>query len=197
MREVKLPDRWRGRALVVTGVSTPEQWLSGEELSRLQEFKLETRRQEWTLSRIAAKELAMRLGLCDDARRCSVDRPRLRIEDVDAGRYVSLSHSRPYGAAAVGDLPVGIDVQTLREIPERAAHLFLSDEEQATMERCTIAHRLIHFWCAKEAAWKQRLGATATLKQVPLRLLGESEHALQFDTVETVRIDDLVIALTA
>ena len=67
----------------------------------------------------------------------------------------------------------------------------------ATPRRCTIAHALLHFWCAKEAAWKARGGALPTLKRVPLRLVAESARGLQFDEAETYAVDDVVVALSS
>jgi phosphopantetheinyl transferase len=135
------------------------------------DFKLEKRRREWMLSRGAA-------ALLPDA------------------PFVSYSHSAPYAAAAKDRAPVGIDVQVVREIDERITHVFLTDEETAMMSRCRIAHRLLHFWCAKEAEWKRHGGATLTLKKTPIQLIEESERGLLFDVVETVAIDDVIVALT-
>jgi phosphopantetheinyl transferase len=64
------------------------------------------------------------------------------------------------------------------------------------MQRCIIPNRILHWWCAKEAAWKQQGGATRFLKQVPLRLKGESETALHFGNVETYASGEYVMALT-
>jgi phosphopantetheinyl transferase len=135
------------------------------------EFKLEKRRREWMLSRAAA-------ALLPDA------------------PFVSYSHSEPYAAAAKDVVAVGIDVQVVRAIDERTAHLFLTEEETAAMSRCTIANRLLHFWCAKEAEWKRHGGATVTLKKTPIALLEEHRGGLRFDVAETVAIDEVIVALT-
>jgi phosphopantetheinyl transferase len=65
------------------------------------------------------------------------------------------------------------------------------------MESCTIPHRLLHFWCAKEAAWKQRGGAIPFLKQVPLTLIEQNDNGLRFDGAETYAIEDVVVALAS
>lgn len=135
------------------------------------EFKLEKRRQEWMLSRAAA-------ALLPEA------------------PFVSYSHSSPYAGAAKDVAPIGIDVQAVRAVDERTAHFFLTDEESAAMSRCTIAHRLLHFWCAKEAEWKRHGGVTLTLKRTPIVLLREKRDGLVFDVVETIAIGDVLIALT-
>ena len=81
------------------------------------------------------------------------------------------------------------------DLDERAAHLFLSDEEAEVMRRCTIEHRALHFWCAKEAAWKQRSSEFATLRQLPLTLVNQREDGLDFDAATTRKHDNLIAAL--
>lgn len=160
-------------------IELPESWraravlVNGEPpLIEAPEFKLEKRRREWMLSRAAA-------ALLPDA------------------PFLSYSHSEPYAAAAKDVVTVGIDVQVVRDIDERTAHLFLTDEETAAMSRCTIAHRLLHFWCAKEAEWKRHRGTTLTLKKTPIALLEERGDGLRFDVAETVAIHDVIVALTS
>jgi len=162
------------QALVVTAIDHAESFFTDDELATVHGFPLEKRRRQWMLSRIAEKELRRRGAV---------------------GSHVSFSHSGDYGAAAVGDEPIGVDIEALRDLAEHAAHLFLTDDEIGVMERCSIPNRLLHFWCAKEALWKQRGGAVLTLKRVPLRLRGESATGLQFDGVETV-FAEVIVALT-
>ncbi len=166
---------WPGRAVIVSGIDDPESWFDDEELTVIRAFAREKRQREWMLSRIAEKEL----------RRYGV-----------SGDYVSFSHSGDYGAAAIDRQAVGIDIEKIREISERAAHLFLTDEEMAWMQRCTIRHRMLHFWSAKEALWKQRGGAVPTLRRVPLTLKSESAAGLRFEGAETVAIGELIAAIT-
>jgi phosphopantetheinyl transferase (holo-ACP synthase) len=163
------------QALVVTAIDNAESFFSEDELTIVRGFPLEKRRRQWMLSRIAEKQL----------RRSGA-----------VGNHVSFSHSGDYGAAAVGDEPVGIDIEALRDLREHAAHFFLTDDEIRVMQRCSIPNRLLHFWCAKEALWKQRRGAVPTLKRVPLRLRGESATGLQFDGVETVFVEVIVAVTT-
>ena len=166
---------WPGRAAIVRDVESPESWFDAEELTVIRGFARQKRQQEWMLSRIAEKELR-RKGATGD--------------------YVSFSHSGEYGAAAIDVQPVGIDIEMIREISENAAHLFLTDAEIEWMQRCQIGHRMLHFWSAKEAAWKQRGGSVATLRRVPLTLESESDSGLRFHGVETIAIGDLIAAIT-
>ena len=170
--------------------------LTESELATANAFKLASRREEWLLSRIVAKQLAMQLGLTGDPHSIVIERPHLLIDSMRSDWRISLSHSTPYAGAAIARAPVGIDVQVLRELDERAAHLFLTDNETEQLLRCTLPHRILHFWCAKEAAWKQRSDEFATLRQVPLALVEQRRSGLVFDAVETAFLGDVIVAVT-
>jgi hypothetical protein len=176
MRIVPLPEAWWLRACVLAEVEDPRAWFTAEELAIVDGFARAKRREEWMLSRIAEKELRRR-----GAR----------------GTHVSYSHRGPYGAGAVGEEPVGIDVETPHDIRPDSARFFLTDDEAAAARACSIPQALLHFWCAKEAAWKRLGGALPTLKRVPLRLIDESPRGLRFDVVETVVVDGVVVALSS
>lgn len=197
MIELSLP--WRERAVILVRFGereTVEALLSEQELEESRRFRLEKRQREWQLARAAAKQLALRVGAAEDPRRVSVLRPHLLVEGSATPWFISLSHSANHAAAICGSAPVGIDVQAVRSIKESAAHLFLTDAEADAMRACTLPDRMLHFWSAKEAAWKQRSSEFATLKQVPLTLEHAGENGLQFETVETVRRDDVIVAIT-
>ncbi len=188
-----LPEPWRGRAIVIADAPLSDDWFTPDELERAASFRLEKRAAEWKLSRIAAKHLAMDLGLCASPRECTVDRPLLQLPG--GTRQVSISHSAGYAGAAIDVEPIGIDIEKIRDLKE-STHLFLSETEEAQMRDSRIAHRMIHFWAAKEAAWKRLGGATATLKRVALKLEAETASGLRFDKVETFATGEIVIALT-
>lgn len=190
MNVIEIPEQWRSRAIVVAETAIPLGWFSEEELRIAEGFRLAKRREEFLLSRAAAKQLAVELGAEAEVTHIRIDQRRI------GPLHLSLSHSAPYAAAAIDQAPVGIDVQVVRPIRESAAHLFLSEKESAAMRECVIPDRLIHFWCAKEAAWKRRGGEMETLKRVPIALEGETPRSLHFDSVDTVRIGDAVVALT-
>ena len=171
-------------------------WFTEGELETANGFRLAKRRREWLLSRAAVKQLAVQLGLVQEPRECTLARPMLLLDGEWSGWHVSVSHSLPYAGAAMAKHPIGIDVQVVREIAEWSTHLFLSPEEDAQMRACALPARVLHFWCAKEAAWKQRSEEFSTMKLVPLRLGGERGGGLLFDQVETKRIGDVIVALT-
>ena len=202
MKTIEL-DSWRGRAIVITAVEDADSWFSPEELREVDSFRLPKRKMEWKLSRIAAKKLAIERGLVShqiEMRRIFVEDKRPRLSNEGQTRasvlHLSLSHSAPYAAAAIDVAPVGIDIERVREISESAAHLFLTDDDIAAMQDCSLEHRLLHFWAAKEAEWKRQGGEILTLKRVKLRLEDVSPAGLRFDRVETQLIGDLVTALT-
>lgn len=168
-------ESWAGRGVIVSDIADPESWFDAEELKVLRGFARLKRRTDWMLSRIAEKKL----------------------RDIGArGDYVSFSHSGDYGAAAIDAQPVGVDIQVVRDIPERAAHLFLTGDEIASMQQCVIDRRMLHFWTAKEALWKQSGGSVSTLRRVPLIFESEKEAGLRFQGVETIAIKDLIAAIT-
>lgn len=173
-----------------------EEWFTAEELAIANAFKLRKRREEWLRARTAAKELAMQRAIVDDPRKCFVARPRLVLDGVESKWFVSISHSQGFAAAIIDEQPVGIDIEVVRDLDERAAHLFLSDDEAEVMRRCSIANRALHFWCAKEAAWKQRSADYETLKQLPLTLMKQRNDGLDFDHSTTRRLDHLIVAIT-
>jgi hypothetical protein len=166
---------WPGRAAIAYDIADPESQFDEEELAVIRGFARHKRRTEWMLSRIAEKEL----------RRNGTE-----------GDYVSFSHSGKYGAAAIDAQPVGIDIEVVRDLSENAGHLFLTVDEIELMRRCKISHRMLHFWSAKEALWKQRGGSVPTLRRVPLTLESERSTGLRFQGVETVAIADLIAAIT-
>lgn len=200
MISVALPESWRGRALVLEwgDDSIPGSiegglaaWFSDDELATAHAFPRPRRREEWLLSRYALKRLAAARGLVDDPRRFAVTRPR-----VASGHWISISHSHGFAAAAIDDLPIGVDVERIRVIDEHVARHFMIDAEIEAMQRCTLPHRVLHWWCAKEAAWKRQGGEIRFLKQIPVELEEQASNGLRFREVETVATGECVLALT-
>lgn len=192
MNLVDLPQSWRERAIVVTGDVAAEEWLSDDELRTAASFPRDKRRAEWALSRVAAKHLALFRGICADPKDCRIERPRIAGTDW----LVSLSHSGLHAAAAIDLEPVGVDVETIRELPERASKFFLTDDEAEAMRSIRLPDRLIHFFSAKEAGWKRLSDDTKPLRDIPLVVESESEDGIRFEGVETIVRGPVVIALT-
>ena len=71
--------------------------------------------------------------------------------------HVSLSHSGGYAAAAVADVPLGLDLQSLREISLRVQERLYSREEIAWIglaEGDERQKRAVRLWTMKEACGK-------------------------------------------
>jgi len=194
MNRIQLPDLWRGRVIVIGDVVFENDWFTEAELALTESFHLQRRKTEWKHGRIAAKQLAMDLGLSKSPRDSVVERPWIYAGNEK--RHVSISHSGGYAAAAIDGAPVGVDVERLRNLKLAASHLFLTDDEAGVMRDVSVPNRMLHFWAAKEAAWKQLGGEVETLKHVPLKLEAETATGLRFDEVETFATGEIVVALT-
>jgi phosphopantetheinyl transferase len=196
MRTIETP--WPGRVLLLEGFdrTASADAFSDADLAAAEHFHLAKRRDQWLASRLAAKRLALQRGACGSLQDCTLERPYLLDGGRRSGWYCSVSHSGDYAAAALSRIPVGVDIEVVRDVAERASHFFLTDAEIAMMRDCELDHALLHFWCAKEAAWKQRSEEFATLKQLPLSLLSVQREGLQFDVVETVILGRLIVAVT-
>ncbi len=92
------------------------------------------------------------------------------IETDDAGRpsvagdsrRLSISHSGDTVAVAVGDTPVGIDVEQLRPVEERLIRYVCTPAEYAHVTAVTGEERTRRFfsvWTAKEALYKRDGGS--------------------------------------
>jgi phosphopantetheinyl transferase len=209
MIRIPMPPQWQAKACVVRDVTDGDLAASftDAERARIASFPREKRRAEWAASRLAAKLLAVENGLCDDPRRCSVDsayrRPSLAIDGVRDAREVTITHSAGAGGAAIGEHRLGLDLQKVRPLAERATKFFLNDDEVASWRSVGLTDSLIHFWCAKEAGYKIH-AARGWYRGVRIELLAATPSGLRFryrdgsseGTIETARLDeDFVLAI--
>lgn len=67
------------------------------------------------------------------------------------GKYISISHSHQFSAVAIGDSPLGVDIEWERPKVHRIASKFLHPSEMS--ENTTDRFRTSQ-WCIKEAAYK-------------------------------------------
>ncbi|HVT43533.1 MAG TPA: 4'-phosphopantetheinyl transferase superfamily protein [Thermoanaerobaculia bacterium] len=205
MKRHPIPERnWSGRVAIVSDVDEAdlETQLTEHERSMMATLRLARRRNEWAAARIALKQLAIASGVAERAVDCEIERiegrPALLVCGSPAPLFVSLSHSRGVSAGMVGAQPVGIDLQEVRSISERATRFFLSDEEAAMLASLAIADRMMHLWAAKEAAWKASAIPLSTLRSVAFTLESEGADALRLryvsagrsGSIDTLRLDD-------
>jgi phosphopantetheinyl transferase len=200
MTRLVLPESWRACAVVAELPDVAPAAFSEEELAVAAALQPEKRRREWLASRFLAKELASELGLGSCTIASAGTRPLLLAGGNACIERLSLSHSGPYAAAAIAAGPIGIDIQVPREVNPRVTHLFLTAEEETALSRCAVEDALLHFWCAKEAAWKAASDVHPTLKQTPLRMVRGSATGVLFEgegvRVESARLaKDLIAAL--
>ena len=94
---------------------------------------------------------------------------------------LSLSHSGPYIAVAVGDAPVGADVERKRKAPSGVAKRWFCPEENAFLQSLSeesYPSAFFRLWTVKEAALKYtREGLSGGLETIDaLRLLGSAKN---------------------
>lgn len=72
--------------------------------------------------------------------------------------YFSISHSGEYVACALGNTPVGVDTEVIRDIPFRNDYRLFTLEEVVYVNECEKEHNLRFFeiWTKKEAYIKAK-----------------------------------------
>ncbi|HXI12221.1 MAG TPA: 4'-phosphopantetheinyl transferase superfamily protein [Thermoanaerobaculia bacterium] len=210
MNLLELPPAWLSRVAVVTGYlhGDIESFFNEDEFAAVRGLRFPHQKTEWFSARMAAKWLACSRGLASDPRSVAVSggrqrRPELRLESR-AAVALSLSHTDGVGGAAIDHETIGLDVQRVRPLSERGWKFFLQEREISAVRMASIDDVAIHFWSAKEAAWKALSGENQRgLKDVGLSLSAEGSDGLRFryhcatesGIVETRRIGSLVVAL--
>jgi hypothetical protein len=133
-----------------TWVELKEQALldTSEEI-RFASFKSEIRKKQWLSYRILLKTM-----LSPDIPILEYDiygKPCLK----NSGTYISIAHSGDYSAVITSkSIPVGIDIERLKDRIFRIKDRFLSDEEDRSISEPYRLERLYVAWGAKEALYK-------------------------------------------
>jgi 4'-phosphopantetheinyl transferase len=150
--------------------------LSSSEADQLRGLKVEKRRRDWLLGRLAAKRAAA--GLLGDARpltRLAVEAspegaPRMRDADTGApGPAISISHSTGCAAALASYEPAGVDLEALQPMPAGAERYYLSPSERQWLAEVPWGpHGELAAWALKEAAYKALSGAPRALTHLAL-----------------------------
>lgn len=68
--------------------------------------------------------------------------------------YFNLSHSGDYVCCAVGDMPVGIDIQRITDVKEGLAHRFFTERDNQKLAACDEEERkklFFRMWSIKES----------------------------------------------
>lgn len=151
-----------------TDVPATNDWLSADEVLRLNNLRFAKRRADWRLGRWSAKRaLALSLNLAGDRqslarieiRAASSGAPEAFINNQPATSTISLSHSfgRAICAVAAAETALGCDLERIESHSNAFVTDYFTGEEQALMARSPSAHRpllLSLLWSAKESALK-------------------------------------------
>ena len=103
------------------------------------------------------------------------------------GKFISITHSHNFAAIAVGNNPLGIDIEKERPKVQRIAPKFLHTSERQSQE--TDRYRTTQ-WCIKEAAYKAFGKKGLSFLQHIRTTQMESEHP-----VAAVHINEQIIEL--
>lgn len=206
MKVFELPLHFDPLVRVVSDVTAEdvEKFFDEEEQERLASFQREKRRAEWAASRVALKQLALDLALCESARECRLlsanRRPQLTLKGQEL--FVSISHSKGAGAAAIAPAPIGIDLQMVKPIDVRATKFFLNPEEADELFRMAVPDAIVHFWAAKEAALKldatigwYRASSIAVREERVDGFTFEFRRGSMSGRIVTARVDGFVLAI--
>jgi 4'-phosphopantetheinyl transferase len=123
--------------------------LSNAESTLFASFHHELRKRQWLACRVLLKHLLFPLNTT-----LSYDRngkPFLK----GRSHYISLSHSGEFAAAVYSEkVPVGIDIERVKERVERVKERFLGANELESVQHENRLEQLYVFWCGKEALYK-------------------------------------------
>jgi len=200
MRILNVQGGWPGSVLIVSDIGHDDidRYLTEMEKSDLERLRVPARRIERAASRIAGKVLVQeRYGLAEPGElefTKEQDRPLALLRGASAPFQVSFTHSDGVGGAAIGETPVGVDIERFREIRLEMTRFYLSPDELVAARDLEVQHPLLHYWSAKEAVFKLS-GRFATLLKIPLRLVDSGASGLTFDVSGTEwKVDTKVIA---
>jgi len=190
MRIVEVPSDWSSWLRIVADV-TPDDLqghLTTSERADVERLRAPERRLERAASRIAGKILLTETMSLGDAREVEFakdeDRPFARLRGSAVPLSVSFTHSHGLGAAAVAESPVGIDLERFRDIRPQMTRFFLSPSEFSAAESLDLPWSLLHFWSAKEAAFKMSR-TYPTLLKTPLHVTAITSSGLTFEVSGT------------
>ena len=137
-----------------------EALLSASEKQRLGRLKSATRRREYLLSRALMRH-ALSLRYRREPGEWDVyDLMQAKpvVNNLPAGNYLGLSHSKGLICFALANCPLGVDVEFIGK-PRNftaMARMFMNDEERRRLAQSGVdqADYFYRNWCAKEACYK-------------------------------------------
>lgn len=133
--------------------------LSPDEIARAAAFVNTRLRSRWTAARVGLRRLlGSRLGVPPETISFSLsEHGKPYLPDTDEPCFFNLSHSDAMAVLAVGDVPVGVDIERVGPLPEGVAETFFSADECAALAAVQPEereHAFYRCWTAKEAVLK-------------------------------------------
>jgi phosphopantetheinyl transferase len=130
--------------------------LSAEELHSFAGYRAESRRRDFLLGR-----LLLKMALTRRNGGCSLDFPFISTSLTATGKPIvdgaqfSLSHDSGVILLAIGDQPVGVDIESVQHFDEAMIQMCFNDNEQRQIAGDPQPDRAATLlWCSKEAAAK-------------------------------------------
>ncbi|MEO0866886.1 MAG: 4'-phosphopantetheinyl transferase superfamily protein [Cyanobacteria bacterium J06642_11] len=150
-------DLWR----IPLDCSPSTQWLSDDELARLQRYRFERDQRRFAVARSSLRRI---LGFYTHTHPKDIgftysDRGKPSLQDNRHGIQFNLSHSGEYALCGVAQQPLGVDIEQLRSM-DRLDGLIqrcLAPSEQATLSQVAANQKsqaFLEYWTCKEAYLK-------------------------------------------
>jgi len=123
--------------------------LTASEKNLYRSFHHDLRKKQWLACRALLKHL-----LYPGSPEISYDlygKPFL----ASGSHHISVSHAGDYAAAVCSEnIPVGIDIEKLKDRVERVKERFMLDRELESLDRENRLEHIYIYWCGKEALYK-------------------------------------------
>ncbi|MDE6459694.1 MAG: 4'-phosphopantetheinyl transferase superfamily protein [Paramuribaculum sp.] len=102
-------------------------------------------------------------------------------------KYISVSHGAGYAVVAVGDKPIGVDIEAPRQQLDRIRHKFMRPDD--------CSESLLHAWTAKEAAFKAAESANVTVHDIAINGNSASIPGFGNKIIDYYNLDTAIIAI--
>lgn len=111
------------------------------------------------------------------------------------GPFFSISHCKEAIAVAIGDLPIGIDIEGIRHADMGLIERTMSTAEQAQIAEATSADRTFtRLWTQKEAVLKCQGTGIEGVEQLQ-NVLSDKQPLLQSGNLQTIENDNYIYSI--
>jgi 4'-phosphopantetheinyl transferase len=162
--------------------------LSSDERERARRFRSEHHRRRFVVARGVLRELAARYTGIDAPAIAFGYSPLGKPSLLNAPFQISASRSGAFGAYAFARVPVGIDIEVLRPLPDAEAITLqhFSLDERCAWYNCAPEHRLetfFRYWTRKEA-YVKALGKGLSLPLASFSVYSEATRVVVYPSGE-------------